>query len=687
MTVHTGRHFLQIPGPTNVPDRVLRAMDMPTMDHRGPEFAKLGYDVLAAMQRVFRTRQPVVIYPSSGTGAWEAAIVNTLSPGDKVLMAETGQFAVLWRGIAEKFKLDVDFCRATGAMAPTWNRSRRGLPPIAQHKIKAVMVVHNETSTGCVTHPLEVRKALDRAKHPALLMVDTISGLGSLEYEHDAWGIDVSVAGSQKGLMLPPGLGFNAVSEKALAAAKANPAMRSYWDWQEVIAINKVGTWPYTPATNLLFGLKEAIAMLEEEGLDNVFARHKRHSAATRAAVKAWGLDTQCQDPHAHSPALTGVVVPDGHDADHFRKVVLENFDMSLGTGLNKIKGKVVPHRPYRPLQRSDADGNTVGRRDGSRSRQGAASQRRRAGGDGSPERARRGADAEIKAAVQVGLALRFESCHAPNQEQKERAMNAPVQATEDLIYTVEDGIARLTFNRPQARNALTFAMYEQMAAICETVNADRSIKAMILTGAGDKAFASGTDISQFRAFKTAQDALDYEARIDRVLGALETCRVPTIAAIAGACTGGGAGIAACCDIRIGTAATRIGFPIARTLGNCLSMSNISRLTSLIGPARTKDLIFKARLVEAPEALALGLLNEVVPDVATLQRRADETAKLVAGHAPITLEVTKEAVRRIRRTLSREEGEDLILRAYMSEDFREGMDAFLNKRTPNWKGK
>jgi enoyl-CoA hydratase len=267
------------------------------------------------------------------------------------------------------------------------------------------------------------------------------------------------------------------------------------------------------------------------------------------------------------------------------------------------------------------------------------------------------------------------------------QVQSSGVQATEDLLYSVEDGIGRITFNRPQARNALTFAMYEQMASICEAANTDRSIKALILTGTGDKAFASGTDISQFRAFKSAQDALEYEARIDRVLGALETCRVPTIAAIAGACTGGGAGIAACCDIRIGTAATRIGFPIARTLGNCLSMSNISRLVSLIGPARTKDLIFKARLVEAPEALALGLLNEVVPDVATLQQRADETAKLVAGHAPITLEVTKEAVRRIRRTLSRDEGEDLILRAYMSEDFREGMDAFLNKRAPVFKGK
>src|SRR6187402_3947401 len=265
--------------------------------------------------------------------------------------------------------------------------------------------------------------------------------------------------------------------------------------------------------------------------------------------------------------------------------------------------------------------------------------------------------------------------------------MNAPTTTNEDLLYSVTDGIARITFNRPQARNAMTFAMYDRMAEICQEINADRSIKALILTGAGDKAFASGTDISQFRAFKTAQDALDYEARIDRVLGTLESCRVPVIAAIAGACTGGGAGIAACCDIRIGTESTRMGFPIARTLGNCLSMSNISRIVALIGPARTKDMIFTARLIEAPEALALGLLNEVVPDVATLQRRAAETAKLIAGHAPITMETAKEAVLRLRRTLSREEGRDLILRAYMSEDFREGMDAFLNKRTPNWQGK
>ena len=341
MTLHTGRHFLQIPGPTNIPDRVLRAMDMPGMDHRGAEFAELGFSVLKSMQRMFRTKQPVIIYPSSGTGAWEAAIVNTLLPGDKVLMVETGQFAVLWRGIADKFKLDVDFLPGDWRHGADVEAIEAKLAADHAHQIKAVMVVHNETSTGCVTHPLEVRKAMDRTKHPALLMVDTISGLASMEYEHDAWGIDISVGGSQKGMMLPPGLGFNAVSEKALAAARANPSMRSYWDWQEVITFNKVGTFPYTPAINLLYGLREAIAMLEEEGLDNVFARHKRHSAATRAAVKAWGLETQCLDPQGHSPALTGVVMPDGHDADNFRKVVLDNFDMALGTGLNKIKGKV----------------------------------------------------------------------------------------------------------------------------------------------------------------------------------------------------------------------------------------------------------------------------------------------------------------------------------------------------------
>jgi alanine-glyoxylate transaminase/serine-glyoxylate transaminase/serine-pyruvate transaminase len=339
--VHTGRHFLQIPGPTNVPDRVLRAMDMPTIDHRGPEFAQLGHDVLEGCKAVFRTKNPVVIYPSSGTGAWEAAIVNTLSPGDKVLMAETGHFATLWKNLAEKFKLEVDF------LAGDW---RRGAQPAEieahlladrERRIKAVMVVHNETSTGVTSRIHEVRKAIDRAKHPALLLVDTISSLGSIEYEHDAWGVDVTVSCSQKGLMLPPGLGFNAVSEKALLAAKANQTSRSYWDWHEIIQQNKSGSWPYTPATNLLYGLKEAIKMLMEEGLDNVFARHLKLAAATRAAVRAWNLEILCQDPKEHSPILTAVIMPTGHDADHFRDVALKNYDMSLGAGLSKIKGKV----------------------------------------------------------------------------------------------------------------------------------------------------------------------------------------------------------------------------------------------------------------------------------------------------------------------------------------------------------
>ena len=339
--VHTGRHFLQIPGPTNVPDRVLRAMDMPTIDHRGPEFAQLGLDVLAGCKAVFRTKNPVVIYPSSGTGAWEAAIVNALSPGDKVLMAETGHFATLWKNLAEKFKLEVDF------LAGDW---RRGAQPAEieahlladrERRIKAVMVVHNETSTGVTSRIHEVRKAIDRAKHPALLLVDTISSLASIEYEHDAWGVDVTVSCSQKGLMLPPGLGFNAVSEKALLAAKANQTSRSYWDWHEIIQQNKSGSWPYTPATNLLYGLKEAIKMLMEEGLDNVFARHLKLAAATRAAVRAWNLEILCQDPKEHSPILTAVVMPTGHDADHFRDVALKNYDMSLGAGLSKVKGKV----------------------------------------------------------------------------------------------------------------------------------------------------------------------------------------------------------------------------------------------------------------------------------------------------------------------------------------------------------
>ncbi len=340
MALHTGRHFLQIPGPTNIPDRVLRAMDMPGLDHRGPEFAELGYAVMAGLQRIFRTKHPVIIFPSSGTGAWEAALVNTLSPGDKVLLAETGQFAVLWRGIADKFKLEVDFMPTDWRRGADVGEIEARLAADKAHKIKAVMVIHNETSTGCVTHPLEVRKALNRTNHPALLMVDTISALASMEYEHDAWGIDVAVGGSQKGMMLPPGLSFNALSERALAASKANGSLRSYWDWRDMLEFNKLGTFPYTPAINLLYALREAIKMLEEEGLENVFARHRRHGAATRAAAKAWGLDLVCLDPQAYSPSLTAVMVPDGHDADAFRKVVLENFDMSLGTGLGKLKGR-----------------------------------------------------------------------------------------------------------------------------------------------------------------------------------------------------------------------------------------------------------------------------------------------------------------------------------------------------------
>jgi alanine-glyoxylate transaminase/serine-glyoxylate transaminase/serine-pyruvate transaminase len=315
-------------------------MDMPGLDHRGAEFAELGYAVMAGMQRIFRTKHPVIIFPSSGTGAWEAALVNTLSPGDKVLMAETGQFAVLWRGIAEKFKLDLEILPTDWRRGADVAAIEARLAADRAHKIKAVMVIHNETSTACVTHPFEVRKALNRTNHPALLMVDTISGLASMEYEHDAWGIDVAIGGSQKGMMLPPGLSFNALSERALAASKANNSLRSYWDWRDMLEYNKQGTFPYTPAINLLYALREAIKMLEEEGLENVLARHKRHGAAARAAAKAWGLDLVCLDPQAYSPALTAAMVPDGHDADAFRKAVLDNFDMSLGTGLGRLKGK-----------------------------------------------------------------------------------------------------------------------------------------------------------------------------------------------------------------------------------------------------------------------------------------------------------------------------------------------------------
>jgi alanine-glyoxylate transaminase/serine-glyoxylate transaminase/serine-pyruvate transaminase len=337
----SGRHFLQIPGPANVPDRILRAMDHPTIDHRGPEFGELGKAVLAGMKEIFRSRGPVIIYPSSGTGAWEAALVNTLSPGDHVLMFETGQFATLWQKIALKLGLVVDF------VPSDW---RHGIDPAVvearltddkAHAIRAVLAVHNETSTGVTSRIAEVRAAINRAQHPALFMVDTVSGLGSIDYRHDDWGIDVSVSGSQKGLMLPPGLGFNAVSDKALAAAKSSTLPKAYWGWAEMLAANKNGYFPYTPATNLLYGLYEAIAMLQEEGLDNVFARHARHGEATRRAVRAWGLEILCLDPREYSNVLTAILLPAGHDADALRKIILENFNMSLGQGLGKISGKV----------------------------------------------------------------------------------------------------------------------------------------------------------------------------------------------------------------------------------------------------------------------------------------------------------------------------------------------------------
>jgi alanine-glyoxylate transaminase/serine-glyoxylate transaminase/serine-pyruvate transaminase len=315
-------------------------MDMPTIDHRGPEFAEMAFGILENIKTIFRTKNPVIIYPASGTGAWEAAIVNTLSPGDKVLMTETGQFSTLWKNLAAKFQIDVEIIPGDWRHGASASEIEARLTADKSHAIKAVMVVHNETSTGVTSRIPEVRKAIDRARHPALFLVDTISSLGSIVYEHDAWGVDVTVAGSQKGLMLPPGLSFNAISDKALAASKTNKMPRAYWGWSEIIEANKSGSWPYTPATNLLYGLKEAIAMMQEEGLDNVFARHLRHAAATRAAVRAWGLEILCADPAEYSAITTAVIVPDGHDADQFRKVTLERFDMSLGTGLAKLKGK-----------------------------------------------------------------------------------------------------------------------------------------------------------------------------------------------------------------------------------------------------------------------------------------------------------------------------------------------------------
>jgi alanine-glyoxylate transaminase / serine-glyoxylate transaminase / serine-pyruvate transaminase len=341
MTTRPGRHFLQIPGPTNVPDRVLRAMDYPTIDHRGPDFARLTHEVLEGLRPVFQTRGSVVIYPSSGTGACEAALINTLSPGDRVLIMETGWFShIAWRHPAEKLGLRVDYVPGTWRRGASPETVEERLTADRTHEIKAVVVVHNETSTGVTSRIADVRRTMDNARHPALLIVDTISSLASIDYRHDEWGVDVTAAGSQKGLMLPPGLGFNAVSDKALAAAKSSKMPKAYWDWEPMLKNMASGFFPYTPATNLLYAMREALAMLHEEGLTEVFARHRRHGDATRAAVRGWGLEVLCEDPREYSNSLTAILMPDGHDADRLRTLILEKFDMSLGTGLGKLAGR-----------------------------------------------------------------------------------------------------------------------------------------------------------------------------------------------------------------------------------------------------------------------------------------------------------------------------------------------------------
>jgi alanine-glyoxylate transaminase / serine-glyoxylate transaminase / serine-pyruvate transaminase len=338
---HAGRHFLQIPGPTNVPDRVLRAIDSPTIDHRGPAFGHLGLEILTNLRAIFQTSGPVVIYPASGTGAWEAALTNTLSPGDAVLMCRTGWFATLWNDMAQRLGLAPAFIDTDWRRGADVDAIGAALADDRAHRIKAVCVVHNETSTGCTSRIDEVRRAMDAAGHPALLMVDTISSLASIDYRHDEWGVDVTVAGSQKGLMLPPGLSFNAISERALNAAKSARLPRSYWDWGPMLEANKTGYFPYTPGTNLLFGLNEAVKMLLEEGLPNVFARHDRHAEATRRAVRSWGLEVQCADPRHYSSSLTAVRLPEGHSADALRAIILDKYNMSLGNGLGILKDQV----------------------------------------------------------------------------------------------------------------------------------------------------------------------------------------------------------------------------------------------------------------------------------------------------------------------------------------------------------
>ncbi len=339
---HTGRHFLQIPGPTNVPDRILRAMDYPVIDHRGPDFAALTHDILEGLRPVFQTTGQVVIFPSSGTGAAEAALVNTLSPGDRVLLFETGHFSQLWRGIAERLGLKVEYVPGNWRRGASETELENRLAADERHTFKAVIVVHNETSTGVTSRIGALRAAMNRAGHPALLIVDAVSSLASIDFRQDEWQVDVTVVGSQKGLMLPPGLGFNAISDKALAASRNATLSRSYWDWRPVLEQNRAGFFPYTPATNLLFALREGLRMLHEEGLQNVFHRHDRHARATRAAVQAWGLEIVCEDPREYSSSMTAFFMPEGFDADRFRAIVLEHFDMSLGVGLSKLAGKAV---------------------------------------------------------------------------------------------------------------------------------------------------------------------------------------------------------------------------------------------------------------------------------------------------------------------------------------------------------
>jgi alanine-glyoxylate transaminase/serine-glyoxylate transaminase/serine-pyruvate transaminase len=341
MSYQSGRHFLQIPGPTNVPERVLRAISAPTIDHRGGAFGRFASELLESAREVFQTSSPVVIYPSSGTGAWEAALVNTLSPGDTVLMFEVGQFSTLWCDMARRLGLNVRFVEGDWRTGPTASEVEKILTEDTGHAIKAVGVVHNETATGIATNIADVRKAMDRAGHPALLMVDAISSLGAMDFRHDEWGVDVTIAGSQKGLMLPPGLGLNAIGEKALSASKSARMPRAYWDWQSMLGQNKSGFFPYTPATNLLYGLRESLAMLREEGRENVFARHERHAESTRRAVRAWGLEVVARDPNQQSSTLTAVLMPAGHSADEFRRIVLDRFNMALGSGLGKVADKV----------------------------------------------------------------------------------------------------------------------------------------------------------------------------------------------------------------------------------------------------------------------------------------------------------------------------------------------------------